>query len=261
LTGSLWKLTEVLRDEVAWVWVKPNRRQDVTDAIYQKDSGYVAGGKYFQQGFFDWEKKLLQTPFPSSGKILVGGAGGGREVLALLKRRYDVWAFDPADFLAQALDQLQADHENFVGWKESYKEFVSSYASDRRKFFQDRRLSSIDGVILGWGSFSHVLDSETRENLLKTLRELAPKAPVIISFLTRSEAQTSRWDRTRPFLQRAFRLLGASGRRQEGDVFYPGSGFVHLFSLNEIDELARFSGYEVVSIEKSPYPHALLLPK
>ncbi len=39
---------------------------------------------------------MLVPPFPQQGRLLVGGAGGGREANVLAGRGYSVFAFDPA---------------------------------------------------------------------------------------------------------------------------------------------------------------------
>lgn len=260
LAASLWKGTAILRDEVAWAWVKPENRQAVTNAIYEKDKGYSSGGTYFRQSLFDWEKKLLQAPFPSSGKILVGGAGGGREVSALLKRGYRVWAFDPVSTFVRDMELVGDGHEGLKVWQDSYENFSQNASTDSGNYFREHSIDDFDGVVLGWGSFSHLLSDSSRCDLLQVIRKIAPKAPVLLSFLTRNESQTSRWDRMRPFLRKSFRMMGARNQLKEGDTFYPGSGFVHLFSPEEILELASESGYHVFVFEKVPYPHALLLP-
>src|SRR6476620_9831721 len=46
-----------------------------------------------RRGFFEWEKAALDRYFAGCKHLLVGGAGGGREVLALLRQGYDADGF------------------------------------------------------------------------------------------------------------------------------------------------------------------------
>src|SRR5690606_9978650 len=74
----------------------------LTSKIFDRQRTYVPGGNTFARGLFGWELELLAPPFPARGRILIGGAGGGREAIALIERGYQVVAFDQAAELVRA---------------------------------------------------------------------------------------------------------------------------------------------------------------
>src|ERR671918_3043882 len=61
-----------------------------------ESSAYVAS-------LYPWEEEAIDKYFPlAPSRILVGGAGAGREPLALAERGYQVTAFEPVAKLAEA---------------------------------------------------------------------------------------------------------------------------------------------------------------
>ncbi len=261
IVGSLGKFMEMVRDEVAWRLVPLERRQEVTNLLYERTMDYSPGGEIFNQGLFDWETKGLDSFLPSGGNLLIGGAGGGREVSALLERGFRIWAFEPSFTLFERLESLKKKKTHLNVWRESYEELVERFQEDPKGYRQKHELEEVDGILLGWGSFSHVSCPKKRLELLVCLKNLAPNAPVFLSFLLRDSALTSRWEFFRPWVQTTCRWLGGKGERREGDVFYSGSGFVHRFSREELTRQVEEAGYSLGVLKKTPYPHALLLPK
>src|SRR5687767_14651727 len=53
--------------------------------------------KYNLGGLFDWEEQVVREHFPPPpARVVVTGAGAGREVLALLRLGYDAVGFEPS---------------------------------------------------------------------------------------------------------------------------------------------------------------------
>src|SRR4029079_4693901 len=82
-----------------------------------------------------------------------------------------------------------------------------------------------DAVVLGWGSFSHVMPRAARLALLRALRALAPKAPVLLSFALEPGPASKGKGRVRSALQRLFAALSAPGVSEVGDHFFANGGF------------------------------------
>ncbi len=77
------------------------------DLAYERTPVYRAGAPEFRQALFNWEIEAIARAFPDPpGRVLVGGAGGGREAFAVASRGYQVVAFEPSAALAQSM----ADH-------------------------------------------------------------------------------------------------------------------------------------------------------
>ena len=51
--------------------------------------------RYTKRGLAGWEQGAVERHFPPGGRILVTGAGGGREVLALLALGFDAVGYEP----------------------------------------------------------------------------------------------------------------------------------------------------------------------
>ena len=157
-------------------------RGPFTDAIFARQPTYSPGGARFSEALFDWELAALQHPaWPRSGRVLLGGAGGGRELSALSALGYEVDAFEPsalADDLARvalasptACTALRGDYEALVRALTEGDGPLRSLAPPK----------AYDAVALGWGSLSHLLDPSAHRALLRALRRAWPSAPVLLS--------------------------------------------------------------------------------
>jgi hypothetical protein len=238
--------------ELPCLLVPAARHETVTAWVFGRQKRYLPGSDFFQQGLFPWEMAMLRTdPFPSRGRLLLGGAGGGRELAALLELGYRVVAFEPSALSEAALvvARRAQDAEVHIA---SYRDIVHLMSGERTalaRAFEE----PFDGIVLGWGSLSHVTDSAVRHRLLPALRTLAPGAPILCSFLLLRESAT----RTRAQRIR----LRLRGRRVDPNLrFWPDLGFVRPFTCEEISNLARSAGYNVAAFEEAPYAHALLVP-
>ncbi|UQA55313.1 class I SAM-dependent methyltransferase [Polyangium aurulentum] len=253
---------EGLRDEVLLAWIPLEDRAAITGALYGGQGTYLPGGHRFESGLFGWEKRALDAPaFPRTGRVLVGAAGAGRELVALLDRGYEVTAFDPcAPFVTHAREVARGRPATVLCG--SYADLVLAAESGAGPLASIAQGPPFDAVILGWGSFSHVLPSSERLALLRSVRRLAPRAPVLLSFMLRpdSSAPPESKGRVRDALRRAFSAMGAPGVSESGDHFFPDSGFFSYLMPDEIPRVAWDAGYEVALFEDGPYPHALFVP-
>lgn len=252
----------IVRDETMLAFIPPERRPDVTTAIYDRQRSYGPGGELFALGLYEWERRLIATPPfpPPPARILLGGAGGGREVIPLRDRGYEVWSFEPSPQLVAAA-QLE------IGARTGASLVVGDYDDLVRAVRgESTRLSSIasqryDAVILGWGSLSYVTPEAARLALLVALRNLAPNAPVILSFIPRLDSdERGRPAALRRGLRRMLPRLGGKSASDSGELFVPWGGFASALPLDEIERLAIQSGYRPAILETEPYGHGLLVP-
>jgi hypothetical protein len=97
--------------------------------------------------------------------------------------------------------------------------------------------------------------------LFECLKKVGPKAPILLSFLAVDlHPPPSLIGKLRsPF--RHLLSVGFSHLAQPGDTFLPGSGFIHLFSPDEIQRFAADTGYLIYRADLAPYPHAILVPQ
>ncbi len=249
-----------LRDELLLSWIPPKDRSALTAAVYARNSTYLPGGNRFESGLFGWERRMLDSPhFPRSGRVLLGASGGGRELVDLLERGFEVVAFDPCAPFVEGAERASSSRATVV--LASYDDLIDAVAGREGPLAFLRESPPFDAVVLGWGSLSHVTSRERRRRLLEALHAIAPRAPVMTSFLSDGDRRKKGRGPVRETLKRLFATLDAPGASEAGDHFDPNAGFFTSLTTDEITASAREAGYEVAMLESSPYPHALLVPR
>jgi hypothetical protein len=257
------RLAALVRTELLLAGLSADAREAVNAAVFSAEDTYAPGGPTFAHGLFAWERAAFATtPFPSSGRVLLGGAGGGRELAGLSALGYEVTAFEPAPALAEALAAVAARHPGSHAVCASYADLVRAARGDGGP------LAAIvgapyDAVVLGWASLSHLTDPAARAALLAALPAIAPGAPVLLSYLGPDDdgRANGRVERIRSPLRRGLALGLGRDAPAPGVGFQPGAGFYQRFSAGEIEALAAGAGYTAVLHEREPYPHAILAPR
>ncbi len=251
---------QIVRDELLFAFLEPRARSGLTFDAYTRSRGYVDGGEHFVQGLFAWELALLNDDrVPHSGRVLLGAAGGGRELHGLIQRGYEVFAFEPVAPLLKSARAV-AGGSNAVLVQASYQDLVS------RALGKPGALDSLNGHIdlclLGWGSISHLTEPNAALETFRALRAIAPEAPVIVSFILLRTGTPDVKGGARKLRRGLRRILEAAGkpRVQTGLRFVTSCGFFYEFSRSELTEICALAGYEVARFSELPHPHALLLP-
>lgn len=286
LLSSGVQITDAFRAELLLACLTPEEIDQRTSAYYERRTAFLPEGSVYEGGLFDWESRVLASGlFPGCGRILVGGAGGGREMKALCGLGYSVTAFEPSSVLVEAAREVAAGYPGTRVVQASYRDLARAAAADPSSpvgpsspahpsnpahpsspVDPSSPLSSIlanggfDAAILGWGSLSHVIHPRDRLELLTALRRLAPAAPVLVSYLPLDQIPSGRPDRLRLWLRSSFRGP-LHGFAIPGQIVHLTRGaFVYRFAPGEIEELARRAGYEVKLLVLQHYPHAVLVP-
>ena len=181
--------------------LKPEELNELTFHSYLADSG-----------FGDPEHNLPDEGWPSEShtfallqercrSVLVAGAGGGREAIALARRGMHVSAFDFSPAMTEACRRNLATA--------GLRAVVLEAAADS----VPPQASPVDGILLGRGFYHHLPTRDRRVRFLRRCRELVPAdAPIVFSdFFIRDEpsrlfgiihavgntARTLRWGRPR----------------------------------------------------------------
>ena len=152
----------------------------VDDAFYRRHGGAQAtyeSAEHNLGGLSDWEARVVDEHFRPGCRVVVTSAGGGREVIALAERGFEVAGFEPNEALVEAGARLIAERG---------LESASLQISGRDGF--PAGAGPCDAVVVGWGSYIHVQGRARRVALLRAAGErLAPGGPVVISFWQRPE--------------------------------------------------------------------------
>jgi SAM-dependent methyltransferase len=206
---------------------------------YARESPFD-GAEYLRQGLQGWEVEAILNHFPPAGRILVAAAGGGRETLALTAMGYQATAFDPSDHLLDKFRSLAGAEGRIV-----------RAAPSEVPAFEER----FDGVMIGWGGYTHVPERARRAAFLRELaRQMKPGAPLLMSFfLRRADGWRSRTATlTSNAIRRAFRLTPTV---EAGDSMT--DRFEHRFTEQEVQAELDAAGLRLLELNPRPFPHAV----
>ena len=242
----------VLRD-IACVGLTADQRTALTIRSYEERDQYYQGSDFFRYGLFGWEREAMRhTLFPAEGRILLGAAGGRRELVAIEAAGYQVTAFDPGANFHASLEKLSTTAIVLRGSYEDLVDAVERCTGPLLPLLDHR----YDAVIFGWGSLSNVLDIEMVVRVFAATRRIAPSAAVLASVLPPHADELSR--RSKAIESARRRLHRRSGTY--GVRYRPSAGFNREYTAAEFAEIAERGGYRVVASGWSEFPHALMVP-
>lgn len=213
------------------------RRERVDGGLHSYDDD-----AYNARGLFDWEDAALRSHFPPGVRLAVTGAGGGREVLALLERGFDAIGYEPNGRLAAAGADLlsRRGHPDRL------------HACERDVFPSE--VASCDGVVVGWGSYMLIAGRERRIQFLRGARRcLADGDPILLSFFV--HAQRPRYYEVVAGVASAVRRLRGREPVEPGDAI--AGNFVHCFLPGEVEAELAAGGFRLADLRLSPYGHAV----
>lgn len=226
------------------LWLGLLTRDDlhaVSEAEYGQRSFYRTA-EYNRRGLWEWESRAVDDHFASCKRLLVAAAGGGREVLALRRRGFEVDGFeahpDLVHFANEFLEEEgQGDGIRLAAWDEC-PAYDMMY----------------DGVIIGWGAYMHIRGRSRRVNLLRTLRQRVPRgAPILLSFSTS--------ERIPAMMRVATRIANVIARPlgrdqvELGDWLEPA--FTHYFTRETIGAELHDGGFDLVHFAPDDSGHAV----
>jgi SAM-dependent methyltransferase len=254
------RLFDRLRSELVLAFASDRTLDRFNDLAYASAPDYDPSGTSFRAYLFPWEEAVIERFFPKApARILVGGAGSGREAFALVDRGYDVMAFDPSRGLVAAMAAratANAHLEAYVGAYEELPLLRPVRGSDTT--IDLTAVAPFDASVIGWGSFSHLRTDHVRVRTLRGFGDVT-RGPVVVSFLKMGSGPS-----TRPAVARARRRLRARKGRDERDAFSVHIGYYHVFEEREIIDLAGRAGLHVAHLStderETNWPHVVLTP-
>lgn len=215
---------------------------------YSGASRYRPGADGDHAEWFSWERAAIEAWFPKApARVLIGGAGGGREARQLLKRGYQVVAFEPVAALAEGLAaQRWQGLQVFEGRYETLPNLIEIDGGRAPRRLED--LGPFDAAIMGWGSLAHVRRADDRVSAIRSLVEEV-SGPILLS------VYPPLWSPT-PGRAVSHWLYG------EGAVFSPGLGRVQTFTDAQFRDLLSDAQVEVLAFDPQSrpdnWPHAVV---
>ena len=228
-----WLLGELLTGALA-----PRELADLTTRLYEASRADYTPAS----GLFDWEPGWYAAWLPPApARLLLGGAGEGREAAALLDLGYAVDAFEPVPRYAAACAAVPgAGLVRPIG----FAAFCDEALAGRPAGDSGGLTGPYDAVILGWCSLDHVLLATERERLLRAACAVTPRGPVLTSFHAVERAgaawpgRPGRAGRLGRLLGRALRAARRVGGPPVAARLVWHAGFGHYTTRAEIEELA-----------------------
>lgn len=229
-----------------WLGVLSEKSLDAADDYYYLKKKKYKDREYNKSGLFSWEKTLIEGHFKNTKKILLIAAGGGREVLALLKMGYDVDAFECNQQLIRSGNALLEEMD--LSQRIHYLP---------RNHVPEGTTTKYDGIIIGWGAYSLIRGSKERKGFLIKLKSfLKQDAPLMVSFLTTKE--NSKQDKVTAWVGNFFRFFRNAPKIEPGDRLV--SNFIHLFTKNEILKEFSNSKLEILDYYDEDYGCLIATP-
>jgi len=229
---------------------------DVLDAYntfaYSSSPVYQPGHPSFREEWFPWERRAIDGHFPAPpGRVLVAGAGGGREAFQLATRGYDVVAFDPVPALVEAMSTTNGRLKRVTTCVGSYETLPTLHLPDGRTISLDGR-EPFSAGICGWASVAHVRTGAGRVAALRAMAALV-HGPILLSVYAPTWRPSARRD-----------VRGGLSRWLYGDgaMFFPGIGRVQTFDEAALRDLIARAGLEILHVDVSSaidnWPHAVV---
>lgn len=218
---------------------------------YSSRSGQYVHDTYNNSGLYAWERRAIEDSFPKPpARILLTAAGGGREAIALSQLGYEVVAMEPEAQFYSELAKAAASDESLTAMQTSHEQLIANSPTD---------LPVFDGVVIGWGSFSHLPKRDDVYALMQKLQGLCPNGPILTSFFVRKPPH--RLGRSRHRLRQFIKSWSPIKRTADGYLrFDYRLGLVRTYDQTWLDELAAHMDRHVTTFKPYPYGHAVLVP-
>jgi 2-polyprenyl-3-methyl-5-hydroxy-6-metoxy-1,4-benzoquinol methylase len=198
--------------------------------------------EYNRRGLWDWEEKAITDYFAGCQRLLIIGAGGGREVLALRRLGYHVDGFESHPDLVGVANGLLRE--------EGYEPDVRSIARDE----SPDSGKTYDGIIIGWAAYMLIQGTRRRVAFLRKLRtQTQAQSPILLSFFARTG--TPRVVTVGAFVANVIRRLLRRELVEVGDWLAPF--YAHYFTEDEITSELSQARFRKIHYNTTVYGHAV----
>jgi hypothetical protein len=163
--------------EGIWMGLLPESSCDlISEKSYGSGESYT-NDKYLDQGFHFWEDLVVRKHFAPRSRVLVAAAGGGRELIALVRSGFQAAGFECSRAMVAAGNRALAERNmaTTLDWA------PPCIAPSLGGVF--------DALIVGWNGYCYISPRARRIAFLESLRtQLLPGSPVLVSTAIRTPA-------------------------------------------------------------------------
>jgi hypothetical protein len=242
LVGRALSAAKALHDGL-WLGMLDQAALDQIDAAYYERHRMYVDDDHNTRGLWVWERRAIETYFSDRRRLIVTGAGGGREVVALADLGHEVTGYECNSQLLEAARDLLARRR------------IVARVHPMPRGQWPSTAPTADGVVIGWGSYMLIRGRERRIAVLKGARSvLATGAPVLVSFFVRPDDH-SPYYRTIRLVADTLGRCRHNGSIELGDALAPN--FVHVFTMREIREELAAAGFSLASSGNDHYGWAV----
>jgi hypothetical protein len=225
-----------------WLGVLTSEQLHAIGEVRYGGESFYWTDEYNKKGLWGWEKRVVERDFAGHGHLLLAAAGGGREVFALRQLGIQVDGFDADAGLVRFANEFLE--------REGMTPDIKLAPWDRCPDFDGK----YDGVIVGWGGYTHIRGRERRVMFLRELRDrVAVGSPILLSFYT--VTVDNRLFRGIPRIGNVLARIFRRDRVEFGDCLIPN--YAHFFTEEQIKSELKESGFEMISFEKVEYGHSV----
>ncbi len=215
---------------------------EVIGKVYIDWKSYHADD-YNKSGLWPWEADMVERYFSNCKTILIGAAGGGREIISLTERGFQVDGFDC-----------------FPEFLDTSKAILSSQNVTSRMLYAEpdhvpEEFGVYDGGIMGWSGYSHISGTQNRVNFLREFHQHIQKGgPLLISFFTLPE-DSYQFDLIYLTAKAVRRVRFSREKVERGDILT--EMFFHYASHEEVQHEMTQAGFDLTHYSVKMFGHAI----
>lgn len=211
-----------------------------SDVFYSKMGERV----FLRDVLFEWELDAIKQFFPPSpARILVGGAGLGREAFGLAKLGYSVAAFEMVPGLVDSMRAACRKSASSIDVYRGTYQDLPVLEGENASRVDLRAQAPFDAAIVGWGSFGQLITDVERIETLRRFGEVT-HGPILVSFYANYSHAPDPPDNggLRSWLRQRARRRGLA-------KFVMRSGYNRLMSTEEVQETVTSAGLSLLGLQ------------
>ncbi len=226
--------------EAIWLsFLSEKQFKGLIESFYKNDNRYTQSNK-IKKGLFQWEMDIAKYSPIKDAKIVVIGAGGGRECWALNELGFNVSGYEPDSKMVEYAKRFILEKQLPIKYTELPANAIPNEKCDLFWF--------------GWGVYTHIFGRDKRVDMLLEAKSVIPtNGYIIISYWIENRSDKK--------LNRLRKTINRFNRRnvESGESFKQGL-WGKQFTKEQIKEEANLAKLKIIHISEKEYGHAILTP-